>query len=85
MPGETFFLFSNNNLYLKLLHISTTNISSVELLLRLFKNMYTLYRPQQTNRGALGPKSDALPIAPSGSESESISIFSVFILRWDFW
>ena len=49
---------SNNNLHLKSLHISTTNISSVELLLRLFKNVCTLYtlscghvtcsRPQQT-------------------------------------
>ena len=34
----------NNNLYLKSLHISTINISSVELLLRLFlEHMYTIY------------------------------------------
>ena len=35
---------NNNNLYLKSLHISTINISSVELLLRLFQeHMYTIY------------------------------------------
>ena len=34
---------NNDNLKLKLLHISTINISSVELLLQLFKNICTLY------------------------------------------
>ena len=74
---------NNNNFYLKSLHISTTNISSVELLLRFFKNLCTLYtlscgnatcsRPQQTTPrtgiepGTPGPMSDALPTAPARS------------------